>query len=87
MKLFTVRYKYCWRSKTSVGAIAAEDFADAKKRLQSLLQKNFDIVGYMGVEAWIDKNNPIDFENTLTTLRKYVSEEKVNEYIVKDIIT
>ena len=87
MKIFTVKYIYCWqKSKPVVAAIAAEDFAEAKKKLRTLLSENTDIVGYLGVEAWVDEESAIDFKDTLTEMRKAVPELAVNEYVVKDII-
>lgn len=87
MKIFTIKYKYCWSGKKPCGAaIIAEDFADAKKKLRAILSEHCDIVGFLAVEAWVDKDAAIDFEDVLNQARKTVPEEKVNEYVVKDII-
>ena len=87
MKIFTIKYKYCWSGRNpSVAAIVAEDFADAKRKLRAILSENCDITGYLNLEAWVDKDAAMDFEEALNSARKLVPENKVNEYVVKDII-
>lgn len=86
MRVFKVKYKHAWCRSWQYAYVAAEDFESAKKKVKKEVAENWDVAEYFNFEFCIEKFEPMDVTFVLNELRSHVSQSKIDNYCIKDII-